>query len=219
MSRASLVFDLDGTLVDTAPDLVRVLNAVVSKYGVTSVNYNRIRNLIGFGARALIVKALTDACIMRDDNDIDEMLAEFLRLYADDIAQLSKPFNGVEETLAQLKREGYDLSVATNKPGWLARPLLDALNMSRFFDRVIGGDEPAAKKPDAGHIYAACGHRAARPIIVIGDSAPDAGAARNAGAKCILMRYGYSPVAIESLKADTILRKFREIPSALKSLL
>ncbi|WP_017931026.1 HAD-IA family hydrolase [Robiginitomaculum antarcticum] len=219
MSRASLVFDLDGTLVDTAPDLVRVLDTVVARHGVKAVNYNRIRNLIGFGARALITKALSDACVVVPDSEVDDMQAEFLTLYSQDIAQLSRPFDGVEETLAVLKRRGFDLSVATNKPGWLARPLLEALDMSLYFDTVIGGDEPDAKKPDAAHIYAACGHRATRPIVVIGDSPPDAGAARNAGATCILMSYGYSAVAIESLKADVILRKFREIPSALQSLL
>ncbi len=219
MTHASLVFDLDGTLVDTAPDLIRVLNDVIADVGVGAVDYAALRNLVGYGARALIIKALSDACVSVSDNKIDVMQAEFLRLYADDIAQRSAPFEGITETLALLKRQGYALSVATNKPGWLARPLLDALNMTHYFDNIVGGDEPKAKKPNAAHIFEACGHRGRSPIVVIGDSGPDAGAAINAGAHCIMMAYGYCPVPIESLKADVILRKFREIPSALNALL
>ncbi len=219
MTPASLVFDLDGTLVDTAPDLIRVLNAVIADVGVKEVNYAALRNLVGYGARALIIKALSDACVIVGDDKIDAMQAEFLRLYADDIAQVSKPFEGVTETLALLKRQGHALSVATNKPGWLARPLLSELNMTHYFDNIVGGDEPRAKKPDAAHIFEACGHRGKRPIVVIGDSGPDAGAARNSGAACIMMAYGYTPVPLESLKAEVILRKFREIPSALNALL
>lgn len=218
ISGLSLCLDLDGTIVDTAPDLIRILNAVIAKEGVNETDYNAARRAIGFGSRRLIEDAFSRANHKVGETRVSDLQKLFLKLYAEDIAQLSRPFDGVLQTLRQLKRNGVDLSVCTNKPGYLARPLLDALGMTALFSRIVGGDDVARNKPHADHIFAAAGHRRARDIVMVGDGAPDSLAAKAAGVPCILMAYGYSETPCEHLGADVILRAFREVPSALEDL-
>lgn len=216
--KLSLVFDLDGTLVDTARDLLRVLNEVVAPDGVPKVDSAQLRRLVGYGSKALIERAYANADMPLSEARCLEVQKDFLRLYEDDIARLSQPYPGVIETLLALKRGGADLTVCTNKPGYLARPLLKELDMTTFFDRIIGGDETAQRKPAARHIFHAAGHRGTRPIIMVGDGAPDILAAKAAKVPSILMAYGYNPGPAETLGADIILRNFRDIPNALTEL-
>lgn len=215
----SIAFDLDGTLVDTARDLLRVLNEVVAPDGVPEVDYEQLKRLVGYGSRALILRAYADAGMAVTEARVDAVQKAFLELYAQDIARLSVPYPGVLETLSLLKRGGASLSVCTNKPGYLARPLLEALDMSRYFIRTVGGDEARIKKPAAAHIFDAVGHRGTQPIIMVGDGAPDIGAAKAARAASIVMSYGYCPVSVDSLGADVTLRHFRDIPRAIERLL
>jgi len=149
----SVCFDLDGTVVDTAPDLVRVTNEVIAGRGHGPVNYRKARK-ISLGA---------------------------------------------------------DLSICTNKPGWLARPLLRKLDLDSYFTRIVGGDEPSQKKPSPEHIFESAGHRDSSRIIMVGDSWPDMRAALNANVHAILMTYGYSPVSQIRLRAGTRLSRFRDI--------
>ena len=218
LSGLSICFDLDGTIVHTAPDLVRVLNLVIAEEGLPETHYESAAGQVGFGAKKLIL----DACARENHSISDVRLEElwhlFLKLYEDDIAQLSHPFAGVTETLARLKTRGLRLSVCTNKPGYLARKLLDALSMTRYFGNIVGSGDGIPTKPSAEHIYAAAGHRNQRKIIMIGDSAPDVMAARAASVPCILMRYGYAGTPADRLRADIVLRRFRELPDALFSL-
>lgn len=207
----SICFDLDGTLVDTAPDLVRVTSEVIAGRGHGPVNYRLARNAVGFGSRRMIIDALNAVNDPASETEIDAMQAEFLRLYAQSIDQLSKPFHGLEETLSTLRALGAELSVCTNKPGWLARPLLNNLKLSQYFIRTIGGDEPKQKKPAADHIFAAAGHRDASRIVMVGDSWPDMRAAHNADVFAIMMTYGYTPVPQIRLRAGTRLSRIRDI--------
>jgi len=174
----SLCLDLDGTIVDTAPDLIRVLNTVIAEEGLSETDYSAARRAIGFGSRRLIEDAFIRAAHQVSASRVTDLQKLFLELYAEDIAQLSRPFDGVLQTLRQLKQEGADLSVCTNKPGYLARPLLASLGMTPLFSRIIGGDDVARNKPHADHIFAAAGHRHARKIVMVGDGAPDSLASR-----------------------------------------
>jgi phosphoglycolate phosphatase len=151
----SLCFDLDGTIVDTAPDLIRVLNLVIAEEGLGETDFGSARKMIGYGSRALIEQAFERAGHKASPERINALQRMFLKLYADDIAQLSRPFPGVIEVLRSLKQRGHDLSVCTNKPGWLARPLLEKLDMTPLFSRTIGSDDVARNKPHADHIFAA----------------------------------------------------------------
>lgn len=211
----SVCFDLDGTLVDTARDLVRVTNEVIATEGLSATNYKLARAAVGFGSRRLISDALMRGNHSVSEARLDEMQADFLKRYAENIAQHSVPFTAVETTLRTLSREGADLSVCTNKPGWLARPLLRELGMTSYFTRIVGGDEAPSSKPDARHVFMAAGHRDATRIVLVGDASPDIGAARNSGALSILMTYGYSYDPQIQLRADVRLRNFRDLTSAL----
>ncbi len=214
----TLCFDLDGTIIDTAPDLIRVLNLVIAQDGLAQTDYKTSRALIGFGSRRLITEAFARVGHKASHARIDELQNLFLKLYADNIAQLSRPFPGVIDTLKHWQNCGVKLTVCTNKPGYLARPLLRALNMDIYFDDIIGGDEAPRPKPDPRHIWRAAQHRDYRRIVMIGDAYPDIRAAHNARVPSILMRYGYTPLAPIKLKADVILNDFRQIPSALYKL-
>lgn len=216
--RQSLCFDLDGTIIDTAPDLVRVLNLVIAEEGLGETEYIAARNQVGFGAKKLIREACARENHPIDEARVDELWHLFIKLYDEDIAQLSKPFPGVIETLRLLRGDGYELSVCTNKPGYLARKLIKALKMEKFFVRTIGSGDGVRSKPSASHIYAAAGHRNPDRIVMIGDSMPDVMAARAAGVPSILMRYGYAGTPADRLRADMTLRQFRELPGALFSL-
>ncbi len=207
----SVCFDLDGTVVDTAPDLVRVTSEVIAGRGHGPVNYRKARNAVGYGSRRMITDALRDVEDPATEAEIDKMQAEFLDRYAKSIDALSIPFPGVEDTLKTLLSLGAELSICTNKPGWLARPLLNKLGLDPYFTRVVGGDEPPQKKPAPGHIFKAAGHRDASRIIMVGDSWPDMRAALNANVHAILMTYGYSPVSQIRLRAGTRLSRFRDI--------
>lgn len=211
----SIAFDLDGTLVDTAPDLMRITNEVIALEGLPPTDYEKARAVVGFGSRRLLTDAFAREGRSVSADRLEELQIQFLLKYAATIADHSKPYSGVVSTLKNLTDRGAELSVCTNKPGWLARPLLNELNLSRYFSRVVGGDEARKSKPDPSHIFAAAGHRDGSRIVMVGDSYPDMGAAHNAGATAILVTYGYSPVPPKRLKADIRLRHFRDLTSAL----
>ena len=210
----SFCFDLDGTLIDTAPDLVRVLNEVIATEGLAPVNYTRARNQVGYGSMALIRLAYREAGAKLDETTATSLQEMFLKRYAETIDQLSQPFPGVVKTLANLRYVGAQLSVCTNKPGWLARPLIEKLGLTQYFIRIVGSDDVPDKKPHAGHVFAAAGHRDASKIIMVGDSRPDLGAARNARVLSVMMDYGYSPEPARGMGADITLSNFRDLPAA-----
>ena len=218
IDKLSICFDLDGTLIDTAPDLVRVLNLVIKEEGLGPTDFAAARNQVGFGAKKLIREACARENHSISEDRVDELWHLFLKLYEEDIAQLSKPFEGVTDTLRNLKRMGHELSICTNKPGHLARKLIKSLSLEHFFIRTIGSRDGVAHKPSPAHIFAAAGHRDYRKIVMVGDSMPDVMAARAAGVPSILMRYGYAGTPADRLRANVTLRRFRELPEALFSL-
>lgn len=215
----SVAFDLDGTLVDTAPDLVRVLNETIAIDNLDPIPVDKVKNMIGYGSMALIRNAYKNANRPLAEEHAGRLQRTFLDLYAEDIARLSRPYPGVPDVLSKLKRAGARLSVCTNKPGGMARPLLHKLDMNGYFDQIVGAGDVPFHKPAAQHIYAAVGHRGNKPIIMVGDGAPDALAAKAAKVPVILMAYGYSPVSVFKMGADSVLRSFRELPAALNNLL
>ena len=213
----TICFDLDGTLVHTAPDLVRVLNLVIAQEGLPETNYKLAAKAVGYGARRLITEAFERAGHTASETRITELWHLFLKLYAENIAERSLPYPGVIETLNYLQRGGARLTVCTNKPGFLARPLIQELAMTHFFDRIVGGDE-VEKKPSPKHIWASAGHMRANDIAMVGDSYPDVRAAHNAKVPAILVTYGYSQIAAHKLKADVRIGNFRDLPSALNKI-
>lgn len=190
---ARIAFDLDGTLVDTAPDLVRALNEAILPAGLEPVPLAAVRAMVGRGAKALIQRAHERAGVPEpDEATLNARLEHFLASYRDGIADQSAPFNGVEAALDSLIEAGAELSVCTNKPTWLAFPLLEAVGLSNRFVRVIGPEDAPAKKPDPRHLETALGGPADRSCVLVGDSEPDVLAARGAGAWSVIFEDGYS---------------------------
>ena len=220
LSGARIAFDLDGTLVDTAPDLVRALNAAVTPAGLDPVPLAEVRAMVGRGAKALILRAFEYAGRPQpDESEIQTRLETFLRVYADGIADLSRPFEGVEAALEALIQSGAELSVCTNKPGWLARPLLDELKLADRFVRIVGADDTLEKKPAAIHLETAIGGRADSRTVLVGDSAPDADAAKNAGAWSVIFEGGYSEKPAHALGADRLFRHWGALPGLIAELI
>lgn len=220
LNGARIAFDLDGTLVDTAPDLVRALNDAVVPAGLDPVPLEAVRAMVGRGAKALIVRAYERAEIPAPDAPtLEHRLEVFLTSYAQAIADQSRPFDGVEAALDALLNAGAELSVCTNKPTWLAIPLLEAVGLKNRFARIIGPEDAPAKKPDPRHLIAALGGPADRRCALVGDSAPDVDAAKAAGAWALVFEDGYSEQPAGALGADRLFRHFDELPGALAGLI
>ena len=214
MTRA-LIFDLDGTLVDTAPDLLGATNAVLAAQGRASIDPASLRQMVGFGARSLITQAMAATGAPAPEQEMEALVALFIAHYRDHIADFSRPFAGVEATLKRLKADGMRLGVLTNKPVDLTRLLLAQLGLVEDFAAIYGAGSRPYTKPDPrifDDVVKDCG---GGPAVMIGDSITDLSTARAAHAPCVLMTYGYTPVPAVELGADLVLDDFTQLPGAL----
>lgn len=214
---AGIAFDLDGTLVDTAPDLVRALNVVVAEDGLENVALSDVRAMVGRGARVLIERAYAAQQHHIDSADVDKKVDRFIEVYKAGIADLSQPFEGCLEVLDLLEEKGARLSVCTNKPSVLADALLDALGMTHRFERIIGPDRTEAKKPDAAHFWSAV-QDAGPNLALIGDSITDVACAKAAGISSVILTHGYSEIPHQALGADAVITEFGSLPDTLAEL-
>src|ERR1044072_6282141 len=144
----TIVFDLDGTLIDTAPDLIGTLNRILSQHGVPAVSFDDARAMIGAGVKPLLQRALASKGLQFAPDEIDRLFEEYLKLYAAHIADRSRPFPGLEAALDALAADGCILAVCTNKLEWLSRLLTDQLDLSPPFAAICGADAFAMRKPD-----------------------------------------------------------------------
>jgi len=217
----TVVFDLDGTLVDTAPDLISALNFVLDSEGLPPVPLKSARNMIGAGARKLIERGLElEGCTMSTD-DVDRLMRDFIDYYAAHIADASRPFEGLEAALDDLEAQGYRFAVCTNKLEWLSKRLLDRLGLSSRFAAICGADTFGVAKPDPvilQQTVARAGGQLATTIMV-GDAGPDVGVARRAAIPVIGVEFGYTDVPIAELKPDRLIGHMRELPAAVNSLI
>jgi phosphoglycolate phosphatase len=215
----ALVFDLDGTLVDTAPDLLGALNAVLLGEGRPPVNHADLRHLVGFGARAMLAEAFKLTGDAAASDRLPGLVDAFIEHYRAHIAVASRPFPHVVETLEGLKAAGARLGVLTNKPQELTDLLLAALKLDRLFGAIHGAGRYGYSKPDARvfkHVVEELGGGRA---LMVGDSSTDVATARAAGVPVILVAYGYTPEPAERLGADAVAAAFSEIPALAARLL
>jgi phosphoglycolate phosphatase len=219
-SAPTLVFDLDGTLVDTAPDLINALNFVLDREGLPPVPLQSARNMIGAGARKLIERGLELEGRVAGIDDISRLTADFIDYYAAHIADASRPFDGLENALDDLQALGFRFAVCTNKLEWLSKRLLDQLGLSSRFSAICGADTFGISKPDPAilqqTILRAGGQLSS--AIMVGDAGPDIGVARRAGIPVIGVEFGYTDVPIADLKPDRLINHMRELPAAVRSL-
>lgn len=217
MPAPTIVFDLDGTLIDTAPDLVGTLNAIFAREGLIPVAYEDARAMIGGGARLMIARGIEADGRTVAPADLERMFADFIAYYADHIADRSQPFPGLIDALDTLEASGHRLAVCTNKLERLARLLLDALGLTGRFATICGQDTFGMMKPDPEvlrrTILAAGGDP--RHAIMIGDSITDIRTARAAELPVIAVDFGYSEEPIETCGADRLISHFAQLPAAI----
>jgi phosphoglycolate phosphatase len=217
----TVVFDLDGTLVDTAPDLIKALNFVLDREGVPPVPLHSARNMIGAGARRLIERGLEVEGRVATPVDITRLTGDFIDYYAAHIADGSRPFEGLEDALDDLAGRGYQFAVCTNKLEWLSKRLLDQLGLSARFAAICGADTFGVSKPDPAILQqtvARAGGELASTVMV-GDAGPDVGVARRAGVPVVCVEFGYTDVPVADLKPDLLIGHMRDLPGAVESLM
>ncbi len=219
-SAHTIVFDLDGTLVDTAPDLINALNFVLAREGLPPVPLHAARNMIGAGARKLIERGLEAEGRTVGVADINRLTADFIAYYADHIADESRPFEGLEAALDHLAARGHLLAVCTNKLEWLSKRLLDQLGLTPRFAAICGADTFGVQKPDPTILRETVARAGGQlgASIMVGDAGPDVGVARRAGVPVIGVGFGYTDVPIAELKPDRLIQHMRDLPDAVVSL-
>jgi phosphoglycolate phosphatase len=216
----TIVFDLDGTLVDTAPDLIDTLNYTLKQRGLPVVPFETARPSIGGGARAMIENALASRGRECAPADVDRLYAAFVAHYGEHVAARSRPFPHVEAALDQLAADGCRLAVCTNKLEWLSKRLLDALHLSERFAAICGQDTFGMQKPDP-RIFRLTVERAggkASHAIMVGDSVTDIRTARAAQVPVVAVDFGYTDVPIASLQPDRVISSFAQLPAAVCAL-
>jgi phosphoglycolate phosphatase len=220
-SNRTVVFDLDGTLVDTAPDLIGALNFILKREGLPPVPLASARKLIGAGVRRMLERGLEVDGRHAGVEDINRLTDDFIEYYAAHIADASRPFDGLENALDDLEAKGYRFAVCTNKLEWLSKLLLDRLGLSGRFAAICGADTFGISKPDPAILQQTLARAGGQlsTAIMVGDAGPDIGVARRAGIPVVGVEFGYTEVPIADLKPDRLIGHMSELPAAVESLM
>ena len=207
----AILFDLDGTLIDSVPDLAAAVNATLERYGHDTVEEERVRRWVGNGARVLVRRALENAA---SDVSFDEALQTFMQTYEARMCDRTRCYEGVPETLATLRERGYRMGVVTNKPHRFVAPILEHLKIEGFFDAILGGDALPEKKPHPLPLLTMAERFGARTAecAMVGDSKNDILAAKAAGMPSVAVMYGYNyGEPIEETEPDLVVDDFRRL--------
>lgn len=215
-----LVFDLDGTLADTACDLVSTLNVILAREGLSGVDFAQARAMVGGGAKLLIERGLLAHGITVNETRAAELLADFLAYYEAHIADATALFPGVSEALDRFEAAGFEFAVCTNKVEHPSILLLNALGIADRFRAICGKDTFAVSKPDGGallHTIARAGGDRGRTVM-IGDSKTDIDTARNAGVPVVAVNFGYTSEPVDTFKPDRVIGHYDELWDAVEAL-
>jgi phosphoglycolate phosphatase len=208
-----IVFDLDGTLIDSAPDLLGTLAIVLDRHGFDAMPDPSLRAGIGHGARHLIEYSLHQQKIALEPRKLDRIHGDFLAHYEANIAVHTRPYPGLVAALDRLAAAGFVSAVCTNKPEGLSRRVLSELGLADRFAAICGGDTFASRKPDPRHLIStiAAAKASAERTIMVGDSRTDLDTARPAGVPFIGVSFGYTPVPMAELQPDLLIQSFSEL--------
>ncbi len=205
----TLLLDLDGTLVDSVPDLAAALNRLMAARRMARFSDAETAAMVGDGARKLIERAFAARGLVADEAAMEHFMAD----YGAHLATATRPYPGVETTLRAMTEAGWRLAVCTNKPEAMARALLAALGLANLFRAIGGGDSFAARKPDPAHLLATLRAAGGTPdrAVMAGDHANDVLAASGAGLPCIFAGWGYGPPAM-ARGAAAVAGRFADLP-------
>jgi phosphoglycolate phosphatase len=221
MDTWTFVFDLDGTLVDSAPDLAAATNHVMRELGLRQVDECDIRPFVGHGALVMVERTAQAQGRELDKRELDELFGVFIAHYTANISANSKPYDGVLAALQDFKDRGARLAVCTNKIETHARALLHDLGMTHYFSAITGRDSVGVSKPHPGHLtqtIALAGGSAARAVM-IGDSETDIKTAQAARIPVVAVDFGYSVEPVAMFQPDMIISHYRDLAAALATLM
>lgn len=213
MPPALVIFDLDGTLIDSAPDLATAVNTMLAGYGREPLSLAEVRRMVGDGVAMLVARALA----ARDCRPADPAEAEqtFMRYYEAHSTALTTVYPGAAQALQALRAAGVPLALCTNKPASAAAGILASFGLGNYLSRVIGGDSLPYRKPDPRVLLPLLEEFSARPksALLVGDSEVDAATAGAAGVPFVLMKHGYRRGTVESIPHSAALESFSELPA------
>jgi phosphoglycolate phosphatase len=220
MSRPAVIFDLDGTLIDSAPDLTAALNRVLADHGRGPLTLAQVQRMVGEGMPILVERAFAEVGLAVSDADLAAETARYRALYEANSTVHTRPYPGAVDALEMLRAAGTALGLCTNKPQGAALAVLDGLGLAAYFDGVLGGDVVAHRKPDGRHLLEVIEVIGAvrEGTVYVGDSETDLAAARDAGVPAILVDFGYSKAPVAELGADAVISEFAELAGALARL-
>ena len=221
LSGCTIVFDLDGTIAETAPDLIKPVNVLLTHAGLKPTQLQDLRGFVGKGAKVMLESAAAAQGHTFDRDQMRALVSRFIELYELDISSDSYLYPGFVEALDLLEEQGAEFAVCTNKFTKLAIKVLEGLKVLDRFKAVIGADSVENKKPHADHYLHTLDKAGGdlRRSLMIGDTASDSGAARNAGAPVILVDFGYCDTAPEELSPDAVISHYSELPGLARRLL
>ena len=216
----AVLFDFDGTLVDSAPDIIAALNLLLGELGQAHVDYDAFRTRAGDGAKHLLEQVLTERGASFDDAELPGLVERLLAHYFEIMTDNTRPYPAVPDILAEIYQSGMALGVCTNRTQATTDQLLNHFGLAQMFGAVLCADTVTAKKPDDRHLFEAIERLGASPerTIMVGDTATDVAAARNAGIKVVAVSYGYSARPAADLGADAVIADFAELPALLAAI-
>ena len=218
---AVLLFDLDGTLADTNPDLHAAMNHILGQHGLAPLPQDKVRHLIGGGAAMILQRGFSEHGVTLSDADMAAATEEFVLWYDQNIDHGTRICDNLMPILERARGQNIKMGVVTNKREGLAAKLLFRLNLQGYFDVLVGGDTLATRKPEPEMVHTAITRLGGTPhnTVLLGDSEADTGAARAAGVKCVCVSFGYRRIPLEELGADAIIDDYADLPDTLDHLL
>ena len=220
MAKKHIVFDLDGTLIDSVPDMCREIGGFLAENGGRTITPEETVSIIGYGARNMLTGGFKLCGVALTPEETDKMLEKWIDRYTKADMYMTKPWPHVVETLDRLKADGCKLAVCTNKPAGPTAEILKRLDLEKYFDVVLHADSLPVRKPRPEPLWEAVKRMggANETAVMVGDSEADAEAARNAGFPVVLLSFGYAHVPFGEIKPDALIDDFADLPAVLADL-